>query len=369
MRKIAFILVVICCLWACNDGENEFVIDGQLINNGAIKKVLLYQGNQVVDSAFLNESSKFRFRKVSPTPQLYSLEAGGRHYFFVLKNGEVLTFKADLEDPLMVYTVEGSDISAKLKGFNELNQNYLSEITDLEKEYAQRIGENPDQKEQIIDGLRAKYDALVYARGKATVDFAQKNKDNLAGFYAISSLDDAQYLAFEQDKIAFAETIKDKFGNNQAVKEFVAHMAELKPLSIGQKAPEFELLDVKGKTVKLSDFRGNYTLIDFWASWCQPCRLENPNIVKQYKRFNSSGFEILGVSLDSKLESWKKAIAEDQLTWTHVSDLSMWNSKAAELYKVRQIPSSFLLDPDGIIVAKNLNGETLGKFLEVHLQP
>ncbi|WP_028297084.1 TlpA disulfide reductase family protein [Olivibacter sitiensis] len=366
-KTIAIWVGCVFALFACNDHDNEFIIDGQLTNNGAIKKILLYQGENIVDSAFLNDDNKFRFRKTSPVPQLYGLEAGDRHYFFVLQNGEKLTFKADLEDPKMEYSIEGSEVSSKLKGFNELNQDYLSKINALEEEFTKEIGERPDQREEIIATLRTKYDSLMHARGDATVAFAKKNSDNLAGFYAISSLDDSQYIDFEKDKIEFADRIKDKFGNNQAVKDYVAHMAELKPLSIGQKAPEFELLDMKGKTVKLSDFRGKYTLIDFWASWCQPCRLENPNIVKQYQRFNSKGFDILGVSLDSKLENWKQAVAQDQLTWTHVSDLSMWNSKAAELYKVRQIPSSFLLDPEGVIVAKNLRGEALGQFLETHL--
>lgn len=367
MKKIVFLLIVVLAQFACGNRENEFVLDGQLVNNGPIKKVLLYQDAKLVDSAFLNEENKFRFRKAGSQAKLYTLEAGNKEYFFVLENGEVAKFKADLEDPKSEYSIEGSEMSIKLKGFNALNQAYLSQIAALEDAYTQQVAERPDKREEILTDLRVKYDSLTHVHGSSVVDFAKKNIDNLAGFFAISSIDDAQYLAFEQDKIAFAEEIKDKFGNNDAVRNFVSYMAELKPLSIGQKAPDFELLDLKGKTVKLSDFRGKYTLVDFWASWCQPCRIENPNIVAQYHRFKDKGFDILGVSLDSKLDNWKRAIQEDHLTWTHVSDLAMWNSKAAELYKVRQIPSSFLLNPEGVIIAKNLTGDSLGRLLESKL--
>lgn len=131
--------------------------------------------------------------------------------------------------------------------------------------------------------------------------------------------------------------------------------------NVGQIAPEIDLPTPEGKNVKLSSFRGKYVLVDFWASWCGPCRKENPNVVKLYNKYKGEKFEILGVSLDKKKEDWIKAIQKDQLTWVHVSDLKFWYSQAAEDYEVESIPATFLIDPNGVIIAKNLRGASLEK--------
>jgi peroxiredoxin len=134
-------------------------------------------------------------------------------------------------------------------------------------------------------------------------------------------------------------------------------------LQIGQQAPDVSLPDVKGNVVPLSSLRGKYVLLDFWASWCGPCRMENPNVVRMYQKYKSKGFEVYSVSLDNNKANWEAAIARDQLTWTHVSDLKMWNSVVVTLYQIDGIPLTFLLDPDGKIVDKNLRGPDLEKKL------
>lgn len=138
----------------------------------------------------------------------------------------------------------------------------------------------------------------------------------------------------------------------------------LRTVEPGKKAPDFSLNDPEGRPLKLSDHKGKYLLVDFWASWCGPCRQENPNLVKAWRKYKDKGFDVFGVSLDRKKENWIKAIKDDQLTWTQVSDLKFWNSEAAKLYGVRAIPSNVLLSPDGTIVAKNLTGEALQRKLE-----
>ncbi len=142
----------------------------------------------------------------------------------------------------------------------------------------------------------------------------------------------------------------------------------LKAVDIGKKAPDFTLNDMNGNPVSLSSKTGSkLLLLDFWAGWCAPCRKENPNLVKIYQRFKEQGFEILGVSLDRTRDEWSKAVAADSLTWTQVSDLQYWNNKAAKLYSVTSIPANFLLDRDGIIIAKNLRGEELENVIMKHL--
>ena len=132
--------------------------------------------------------------------------------------------------------------------------------------------------------------------------------------------------------------------------------------------PDFSLPDTAGVTVALSSFRGKYVLLDFWASWCPPCRRENPNVVKAFQAYKDKNFTILGISLDQDKARWLKAIQDDHLTWTHVSDLKYWDSEIPALYGVRGIPANVLLDPEGVIIARNVTGEKLWETLKEHLK-
>lgn len=146
-------------------------------------------------------------------------------------------------------------------------------------------------------------------------------------------------------------------------KAFSYYLKRLKNASVGKKAPGITQLDVDGNPYSLQDLKGKYVLVDFWASWCPPCRKENPNLVATYAEFKDKNFEILGVSLDKEMSAWKKAIADDNLTWKHISDLQHWNNGAAATYGIKAIPQNVLVDPNGIIIAKNLHGEDLKKKL------
>ena len=134
--------------------------------------------------------------------------------------------------------------------------------------------------------------------------------------------------------------------------------------AIGSPAPEFAMNDASGKPVSLSSFKGKVVLVDFWASWCAPCREENPNVVRLYNQYKDQGFEVFGVSLDRTKEAWVKAIADDNLTWTHVSDLKYFNSEAAAIYQINAIPATYMLDPEGKIIGKDLRGASLENKLK-----
>lgn len=156
--------------------------------------------------------------------------------------------------------------------------------------------------------------------------------------------------------------------NSESGKQLKDFITENKIGAVGSEAMDFSQPDTEGKSVSLSSFRGKYVLIDFWASWCGPCRNENPNVVENYKKFKAKNFTILGVSLDrpGQKDKWLDAIKEDNLTWTHVSDLQFWSNAAAKLYRVSSIPQNFLVDPQGKIIAKNLRGPALeAKLCEV----
>jgi peroxiredoxin len=164
----------------------------------------------------------------------------------------------------------------------------------------------------------------------------------------------------DYDKLApYYDPLSPELKQTKFGQEYGKMLAGLKNKRIGIKAPDFILADTSGKPLSLSSLRGKYVLVDFWASWCGPCRQENPNIVKAYNQFKDKNFTILGVSLDQKRDAWLNAIAKDKLDWTQVSDLKYWNSAAAQLYAVKAIPQNLLLDPDGRIIAKNLFGNDL----------
>jgi peroxiredoxin len=163
--------------------------------------------------------------------------------------------------------------------------------------------------------------------------------------------------------VAYADEIKDTFTDNPGVQHFVRQMQLMKPVAIGQKAPDFTIAGIDGKPVKLADYKGKYVMLDFWASWCAPCRQENPNVVKQYAKFHSKGFNIVGISLDETKEAWQQAIDADNLTWQHGSDLKRFEGPTEVLYRIEAIPSNFIIDPQGVIIAKNITGVKLEEFL------
>ena len=158
---------------------------------------------------------------------------------------------------------------------------------------------------------------------------------------------------------SIARQLQAEVPNNFQVSNLVTRISATKSLAVGKEAPEISLANPDGEVITLSSLRGNYVLIDFWAAWCGPCRRENPNVVRVYNEYSEQNFEILGVSLDRTRDKWLGAIAQDGLPWLHVSDLKYWRSQAAQDYQVSAIPATFLIDPDGIIIAKNLRGASL----------
>ena len=196
---------------------------------------------------------------------------------------------------------------------------------------------------------------------QALASFASENSTSIAALVAIQQLNiDENFEVF--DKVV--NDLKPSMANHFFY-ESIAQMVESKrKLAVGATAPDLEFPNPQGELIAISDFRGKYVLLDFWASWCKPCRMENPNVVKMYNKYNSKGFEIVGISLDQKQQAWISAISQDNLTWPQMSDLGGWQAQPAQVYGVRSIPATFLLDPEGKIIAKNLRGPALESKLE-----
>jgi peroxiredoxin len=365
-KKIYVVLLALLAFASCKNSK-QFSISGKIEHPGNIKKVLLYETDQLVDSSFLNEKNEFKFIHSTPGPNFYTLTIEDKNFLVIARNGYELKFSTDYADTSNAYKIEGSgsEESEKIREFNTLSTKYSKVYQQIQEQYSSLVSANPRAKDSLYNALMPLFQKNVDAFSAEALKFAQENKDNLAGFYAVGTIDPIKH---EGQLIHYADEIKSKFPDNHAVQTFVKNMEAMKPVSIGQQAPDFELPTPDGKLVKLSDLRGKYLLLDFWASWCAPCRAENPDILKQYNAYKDKGFTILGVSLDDNKQAWIKAIKDDKLAWTHVSELKKWSGKITSTYRVEGIPASFLLDPKGKIVAKNLRGQELKDFLDKALR-
>ena len=239
------------------------------------------------------------------------------------------------------------EYNSLIESVRPLNEKY----SDLVQQYQTARQINDTAKMSQIET-----DADVVAKEMSQT---QKNfiKNNPSSFVTPSLLKSLSYELEVTEIETLIDAMDTSVSKVPVIQELKTRVATMKSVAIGQKAPDFILNDVNGNPVSLSSKIGSkLLLVDFWAAWCGPCRQENPNVVKVYNEFKNKGFDVYGVSLDKSKDEWVKAIADDKLTWTHVSDLKFWDSDAAKLYAVYSIPSNFLLDETGTIIARNLRG-------------
>ncbi len=262
-------------------------------------------------------------------------------------------------------TITGSVAMQQYKQINEIVKRYNPKIELLEDRVNAAKGSGKEK-----DVIRLQQQLKALQREKLDVaygSFIKLHPSSPVAFYALKRYAPA---IDTKETVRLYESLSPELKATVEVQAF-AHELSIKEAFdsktvVGKEAPDFSLPDTSGRPVKLSSFRGKYVLLDFWASWCAPCRADNPNIVKAYKQYHDKGFEILSVSLDKEdaRKQWLKAIYKDELTWTHVSDLKYWNSIVVPLYGIRGIPQNFLIDPEGRIIARSLRGEDLDRQLK-----
>ncbi|MFD2742052.1 MULTISPECIES: TlpA family protein disulfide reductase [Sphingobacterium] len=357
--QLGIVALSLAGLQGCDSKEN-ITISGTINNPGNIKVVSFFEGERKLDSVFIADGNRFRFERGSTQPRLLTVVVGKNRYPIILEPGQPVKFDTDLQQPEQ-YQLSGSELSEILKSFAPA-KNRIEFVQDsLQKVFtAATVDKSSEQIQNLRSEMLQRFEPHMKRYIQQAVAFANE-QPNLAGFYAMSTLEPE---IAEVELIAYGDQIKDQFTDNRYVTEFKAEVDKLRALAIGQPAPYFEAYTTQNKLVKLTDFKGKYTLVDFWASWCLPCREENPNIVKQYAAFKDHGFEVLGVSLDDNPGSWMRAMKDDGLTWTNISDLKAWSSPLIIDYRIRAIPTSYLLDPSGNIIAKNLRGKALEDFLK-----
>ena len=204
--------------------------------------------------------------------------------------------------------------------------------------------------------LEIEYESVDEQMKQFILDNALSNPKSIIAAYAVNR---NAYYFDENDLEPVVNNFDESIKGSTYVEGLVERLETLKRVAVGQPAIDFTMDDMDGEPVALSSLFGNYLLVDFWASWCGPCRQENPNVVEAYNKFHDKGFDVLGVSFDKTKDKWIEAVENDGLTWHHVSDLQYWGNAAGKLYGINSIPANVLLDPEGKIIAKNLRGEDL----------
>lgn len=374
IKQIRFLLLPLLFLAACTGSENKFTVSGT-ISNMPEQWVYLEEMNindlVILDSVKSDKKGSFDLNGKAPETGLYRLRfEQGKFVLLSIDKGTV-KLTADWNE-LENYKVAGSPSSESLRGFLGIVRNTMRDF--------QTMG-------IVIDSMTARGNDSMLASAQADM----KNMNVEFTRYIEQYADTTQYLPnalfavqmlnapAEKDYLAvFVQSIASRFPKSKLAKDFSAkysqmvtqqnqqQAAENAGPQVGGAAPEIALNTADGKAVTLSSFKGKYVLVDFWASWCGPCRKENPNVLAAYNKFKDKNFTILGVSLDDDKEKWQSAIEKDGLPWTHVSDLKGWESVAARTYNIQSIPANFLVDPDGNILARDLRGEELAaKLAEV----
>jgi thiol-disulfide isomerase/thioredoxin len=361
MKIIGFILLFATAMQAQNF---ELHVEAKTVIPG--RKIYLEYINEQGKVAKVDSASPSAQRKVTFKGQVKDQGAFYLVNFFdtpkpqkvlvILEGGETIDIVAD-----GINNEEGKG-DFTLKG-DYPNVKYMLELLAISKEMEAKV--RKWNQEIQVDQKQEKRIQAEFTQAQAASTAKIKALIPVMGSHLVA-LWATNFLPAEKEMASLVD-IADRLGkarpNHPQVQQFVNNLQRLQGVNEGAMAPEINLATPAGPNLALSSLRGKYVLIDFWASWCGPCRRENPNVVKTYATYKDKGFEIFGVSLDQNREAWLKAIEADKLVWKHVSDLQYWNSAGAQAYQVNSIPQTFLVNPEGRIIAKGLRGAALDNYL------
>jgi len=361
MKKILFAILTLTII-SCNQDKDTYILKGNAFGFEDNTQVFVHNldannNPEIIDTLIIiNEKFEGKYPKLSMAEL---------HYLKVGTTGLNVIYFAESED-LKANIYADSLSSSKVVGGNQ-NEIYYSYLDQL-KSFSMRKGAmreafqkaQSEQNTEELAALRTQNFTLVNEEKEYKKSFLADNVNSIFGIMLLEeSFNRKEVTATEANELI--ATLSPKLSNNAIVDKLKTTIKNAERASIGNVAPSFKAPNPKGELLSLEDAMGKYTIIDFWASWCKPCRMENPNVVNVYNKYHDKGLNIISVSLDrqGQKDRWLKAIEDDQMDWYHVSNLQFWNDPIAREYNVRSIPATFLIDENGTIIDKNLRGRVL----------
>jgi len=358
-------LIIVSVIFICTCSgikENGPVIYGKVFypNNGYIYLELFTpEGYEIIDSTRIDADHSFKLQARKNTPDIYRINFFHRQKNLITLADQDIWIEADGMVSVGRFFGKGSDEIEMISNAYDLvfNHNLKSGMLRDKLKKAQ-------SKHDTIAVQMLKYDfeQQQTQNQRDLKELIRKHQRSLAALLVLSKnfAVEPNIEFYMECMPVFEMELKDHWFFDKLFHDY----QDIKFVAIGSVAPDFELPDPNGKILKLSSFRGKYIYLDFWASWCQPCRIENPDLLKIYTKFKDSSFDILGISFDKNRKNWLKAIEDDGLEWNHVSDLKYFDSEMIELYNISNVPTTILLDPEGRIVAKNIHFNELDSILQ-----
>ncbi len=382
MKKYFGFCFLPSCLWlliiSCGNSEpSDYQVKGKLTNsNGEMVSLIDVNSTQAktIDSVKVDEKGEFFFTKKVSEKGFYTLQITPSNFAtLIIDSTEKISFEADAKNINDSYTVDGSADTKLYIQFNNFTKKNFKKMESLRtkqdsirKVYEAYLNTTPDalfldslskMLEPIFDKFSVDYKKYAEETSSHIKKFIDENISSFASLAAVQMLNPEKDIAYF---IKVSDALTEKYPNIENLKGFKTYVDGEKKLAIGMPAPEIILNDKDGNSIFLSSLKGKIVLVDFWASWCKPCRVENPFIVSLYNKYKNKGLDIFSVSLDLNKDAWLKAIAQDKLVWkNHVTDLKQWQSPVVSLYGFSGIPFTVLLDKQGNITGKNLRGPEL----------
>ncbi|MGM0496460.1 MAG: redoxin domain-containing protein [Bacteroidota bacterium] len=358
-RKLLFLLAPFI-LFACQQ-EESYKIEGQLkgLNDGEITLKNKRDGKWNAIDSTKAEDGVFSFDGKIESPEMYVISVDTLGVFKVFVENSDIKIKGHT-DSLNNLDIKGSEIHNSFAGFKKKVGEYDREINNLYDDYKTA---KQDGKDERADEIEEEYQAVSDNKIEYIKQFVKDRTNSVLSPY-ITSRYLLPYIKFQELDSTY-KSLDSLVKKSRYAKKLKERRDLLSRVQVGKPFIDFTLPNPEGEELTFSDYIGDgYVLLDFWASWCSPCRKENPNLVENYNKYKDKGFEIFGVSLDENEKAWKRAIEKDNLTWPQVSDLEGWSSDVSQEYGVMSIPSNVLIDKEGKIVARNLRGEELDEKLE-----